>query len=259
VTALLTAAAIGLAPACPPGIPPEASIRAYDVEDEGGRLTATHTIALEAQDRDGPLRNVAFTLPPSASTRGTEGNPAFSVDTPGRVPVTATWSHYVEADGSTCTASAQGTFQIRPARALTFVAPRPGWSISEYFQAVIRPGKHGDLRPVQLRLRGTRRARLPGPGARLQTATLALRKGDAGLSRGQSRKLRAAGWEFFVGFVDEREIGIGAKIVETGRGRRGYKRGFGYTLELVQAKHRVGRLRVTGHCGYLGCRWRAMR
>jgi hypothetical protein len=79
------------------------------------------------------------------------------------------------------------------------------------------------------------------------------------LSRGQSRKLRAAGWEFFVGFVDEREIGIGAKIVETGRGRRGYKRGFGYTLELVQAKHRVGRLRVTGHCGYLGCRWRAMR
>jgi hypothetical protein len=252
------AIALALAPACPPGVAPAATIRGFDIEDGGGVLTATHTIGLEARDRDGYVRDVTFALPPAAEARGTEDDPAFSVDTPGSVPVTATWPHYVEADGSTCTASAQGALQLRPAQALTFVGPRPGTSSSEYFQALIR-GRNADLRPVELRLRGARRARLPGPGARLRTATLALRRGDAGLSRGQSRKLRAAGWEFFVAFVDEHNVGIGAKIVDTGRGRRGHSWGFGYSLELVQARRRVGRLHVTGHCGYLGCRWRAMR
>ena len=258
MSALLAAAAIGLAPACPPGVAPPATIRGFDIEDGGGVLTATHTIGLETRDRDGHVRGVKFTLPAAAEARGTESDPAFSVDTPGPVPLTGTWSHYVEEDGSTCTASAQGTLRIRPAQAPTFVGPRPGTSISEYFQAVIRPGKHADLRPVQLRLRGTRRARLPGPGARLRTAILALRRGDVGLSRGQSRKLRAAGWQFSVGFVDDHNVGIGAIIVETGRGRRGHSWGFGYALELVQARRRVGRIRVTGHCGHLGCRWRAM-
>lgn len=234
---------------------PTATIRGFD---GGGPLTATHTIALQAHDRDGLVRNATFSLPSGAKARGSERDPAFSVDTPGPVAVTAAWSHFVEADGSSCTASAQATLRIRPARALTFIGPRPGTSTSEFFQSAIRAGKRADLRPVELRLRGVRRARLPGRRARLQTVTLSLRRGDAGLSPGERRRLRAAGWQFFIGFVDQNEIGIGAEIVETGRGRRGYSRGFGYTIELVQARRRVGRIRVTGQCGYLGCRWRSI-
>jgi hypothetical protein len=246
VTALLTAAAIGLAPACPPGIPPEPSIRAYDVEDEGGRLTATHTIALEAQDRDGPLRNVAFSLPPSAATRGTEGNPAFSVDTPGRVPVTATWSHYVEADASTCTASADTTLRIEAAKPLRFTAPRPGLTQSPHLGWSTRAGNDADLRPVEIRLRGARRA---------QKLTLALRRGDDGVGWGsRPRVLRAAGWSFHFGLAEEHTILVNARAPERGRRRQ-----FGFELEFVQAGRRILRTRATGACDQLGCRYRTRR
>jgi hypothetical protein len=246
MSTLLAAAAFALAPACPPGIPPEPSIRAYDVEDEGGQLTATHTIALEAQDRDGPLRNVAFTLPPSVATRGTEGTPAFSLDTPGRVPVTATWSHYVEADGSTCTASADTTLRIEAAKPLRFTAPRPGLTQSGHLGWSTRAGNNADLRPVAVRLRGVQRA---------QKLTLALRRGDDGVGWGsRPRVLRAAGWSFHFGLAEEHAILVTARAPERGR-----RREFGFELEFVQAGRRIVRTRATGVCDQLGCRYRIRR
>ena len=255
-----TAAAQGGSdPPCPPGVAPNATIRGFDVEDAGGELTATHTIALEAHDRDGFIPRVAFTLPAGAQNRGDESNPAFSVDTPGPVPVTATWSHENQSDDSTCTASAQRTLRLRPARDLTFPGLRPGTSFADAFQFLLSARKNADLRPVEFRLRGVRRARLPGPRARLQTVRIALRRGDAGVSRGESRILRAAGWRFRIGNIDEHDVIFDAKIIDNRRGRRGPSRGFGYAIELVQAGDRVGRIRAVGRCGYLGCRWRALR
>jgi hypothetical protein len=248
-------------PPCAPGVAPTATIQGFDVEGGDRVLTATHTIVLEARDRDGQIQGVTFTLPPAAKDRTTSSDSAFTVDTPGTVPVGATWSQSVESDGSTCTASAQGTLQIRPAEPLRFVGPPPGRWTGDLFQSMIRTGKRGDLRPVELRLRGVRRARLPGPGARLQTVTIALRKGDAGLSpsRRPSGTLRAAGWKFSIGFVN-RDVLIVARIVgDTGQGRRGHSRGFGYAIDLVQAGHRVAHVWVVGRCGYLGCRWRSGR
>ena len=81
-----------------------------------------------------------------------------------------------------------------PTKPLGFSGLPPGPSALEYFQAGIQAGKNADLRPVQLRLRGVRRARLPGPRARLQTLTLPLRRGDAGLPlAGRARCGRPAG------------------------------------------------------------------
>jgi hypothetical protein len=245
-------------PPCPPGEAPSAKIRGFDVEDGGGQLTATHTIGLEARDRDGVIPRASFTVPANAQNRGDEGNPAFSVDTPGPVPVTATWSHEIQSDGSTCTASAQGTLQLRPAGDLTFLGLPRGPSFADAYSLGLRTGRNADLRPVQFRLRGVKRARLPGPGARLQKATIALRRGDPGLSRGESRTLRAGGWRFRIGNGDEHIIIFNAEVIENRRGRRGRSRGFGYTIVLVQAGHRVGRVRVTGRCGYLGCQRRAL-
>lgn len=248
------------APPCAPGVAPAATIRGFDVEDGGGALTATHTISLEARDRDGYVPSVTFGLPPGAEARGDASNPAFSVDTPGPASVTATWSYYVDADGSTCTASAQGTLRLGPTRPPRFSGlPAGARDFFEYFQLSIRARKNADLRPVRLQLRGVRRARLPGRGARVQTVRLPLRRGDAGLQRGESRRLRAAGWRFIINFVDEHQIGIGAQLHETCRGRRGCSRGFGLSIVLAQAGHRVGRVRATGHCGYLGCRGTVLR
>ena len=56
-------------PPCAPGVAPAATIRGFDVEDGGGQLTATHTIGLEARDRNGFVPNVSFTLPDGAQDR----------------------------------------------------------------------------------------------------------------------------------------------------------------------------------------------
>jgi hypothetical protein len=245
-------------PSCPPGEAPSATIRGFDVEDGGGQLTATHTIGLEVRDRDGVIPRASFTVPANAQNRGDEDNPAFSIDTPGPVPVTATWSHEIQSDGSTCTATTQGTLRLRPAGDLTFLGLPRGPSFADAYSLGLRTGRNADLRPVQFRLRGVKRARLPGPGARLQKATIVLRRGDPGLSRGESRTLRAGGWRFRIGNADEHIVIFNAEVIENRRGRRGPSRGFGYTIVLVQAGHRVGRVRVTGRCGYLGCRWRAL-
>jgi hypothetical protein len=247
-------------PPCPPGEAPNATIRGFDVEDGGGQLTATHTIALEARTRaDGTIPDAKFTLPATAQNRGGESNPAFSVDTPGPVPVSATWSHEIQSDGSDCTATAQGTLRLRPTRGkLVFTGLRAGPSFADAYQLALSARKNADLRPVAFRLRGVRRARLPGSDAPVQRATIALRKGDRGISRGRSRRLRAAGWRFVIGNIDEHDVVFGAQVIDNRRGRRGPARGFGYRIDLVQAGEHVGRVRVIGRCGYLGCRWRVL-
>ncbi len=244
-------------PPCPPGAAPSTTIRGHDIEDSGGELTATHTIGLELHGRDGYIPGASFTLPAGLERRGEQNDPAFIVNSPGPVPVTATWSHELES-GDTCSASAQGTLQVRPARDLAFMGLRRGASRSEAFQLGLWARKNADLRPVEFRLRGVRRARIPGHKAPLQTATIAFRRGDPGLSRARSRTFRTAGWRFVIGNVDEQDVVIGVQLIDNRRGRRGPARGFGYSVDLVQAGHRVGRLRVKGRCGYLGCRWMAL-
>lgn len=247
-------------PPCPPGEVPNTTIRGFDIEDSGGKLTATHTIGLGLHGPDGEIPNVAFTLPPQAQNRGDESNPAFSIDKPGPVAVSASWSEEVESDSSTCTASTEGTLRLRPPRALTFAGLPARWrSFADSYSMAFRTGKNADLRPIELRLSGVRRAHPPGPRARVQRVTLALRRGDAGLARGGRRTMRTAGWRFDVSNVDEHTILINVRNIEDLRGRRvGGSRAFGYSIVLVQAGRRVGRERVTGHCGYLGCNWRAL-
>ena len=250
----------GSAPPCAPGVAPAATIHGFDVEDEGGKLTATHTIGLDARDRDGVISRTTFALPARATIRDSDGNPSFSVDTPGPVPVTATWEHEVQTDEQdyVCTATAHGTLRMRPAREWTFTGLRPGPSLADSYSMAIKTGKNADLRPVVVRLRGVRRARVPGPGARVQATTFALRRGDAGLWRGESRKLRAAGWRFQMGNVDGHLILMNATVIDSRRGRRGPARGFGYSIQVSQAGRFAGRVRVVGRCGFLGCSWRAL-
>ena len=119
-----------------------------------GQLTATHTISLEARGPDGPEPRAQFTLPAGAQNRGDESDPAFSVDTPGPVPVTATWSHYVEATAPAAPQSAQGTLSAQAGNGVALHSP---------------PSRRLDPRDVRIRdwCRQERRpAARPAPPAR---------------------------------------------------------------------------------------------
>jgi hypothetical protein len=256
IAALVLATAAGgqAAPEpCPPGVPPNTSIRGFDIEDGGGVLTATHTISLEARDRDGVVVGVSFTLPPGATQRGDASNPAFSFDRAGPVPVTASWSHYRDDVGADCTATVHRDLRlVSPLRRVRVEGPGRTTMAIDGFQSALRAGRKYDRRPVQVRLRGTRHARLPGPGARAQTLTLAFRRGDRGLGfDGRQRVLRAAGWVFRIGFATENSVVLG---ISNPADRR--RQAFGFELVFRQAGRRIGRISAVGRCGELGCRFR---
>ena len=237
-------------PPCPPGVPATAGIRGYDVEDRGGPLTATHTIRLDTYDGDRLVHHADITLPPGATRRGSSFEPAFQSDTAGSVPVSASWPHFDRATATSCTATAEATLQLAAPRPLTFIRSKRRGRL----HLELRPGKNADLRPAKLVLRGVRRARLPGPGVRARDVAFGFREGDSGREVGS---LRTAGWVFeFSAFADGVFVRGEIPFEETSRGRRGFRRGFGYTIRLEQAGRRIGGARVTGHCEYAFCGWR---
>jgi hypothetical protein len=248
------AAAQAADPPCAPGVAPSVTIRASDVEDGGGSLTATHTIDLWLETAERDIDEFTVALPPGAVAERGGASPAFHVDAPGPVPITVTWSHFVIGTAEECTASAATTLNVEPAKPLRYIGPRLSkWTIDSADWRV-RIGKDADLRPVQLRLRGVRRARLPGPLAPVETVTFALRGGDKGLTDGV-RSLRSAGWHFDASWFRRREeIGVSMRDHSNRKGR-----GFGFVLELTQAGHRLGRTRLVGRCGDLVCKPRPVR
>ena len=235
-------------PPCAPGVAPSATIQAGD---GGGSLTATHTIDLLLQTSEDEIREFDVALPPGAVRDRWATPTAFHVDAPGPVPITATWSHFVVGQATDCTASATTTLSIEPAKPLRYIGParHKGWLSSLEWRVLI--GKDADLRPVQVRIRGVRRARLPGASAPVETVSFALRGGDKGLSyNGRAlRTLRSAGWHFDADVARRgAELGIHMRDHSNRKGRS-----FGFELELTQAGRRLGRTRAVGRCGDLIC------
>ena len=242
---------------CPAGVPPGTSIRGFDIEDAGGVLTATHTIGLEVRDGDGVISHTSFTLPPGATQRGDALNPAFSFDRAGSVPVTATWRHPLDdEESSDCTATVHRDIRLAsPKRRVRVEGPGRTTLNIDGFQSALRAGRNYDRRPVDMRLRGTRHARLPGPGAPAQKLTLGFRRGDPELGfDGRQRVLRAAGWVFRIGFATENTVVLG---ISNPADRR--RQAFGWELVFRQSGRRIGRISAVGHCGLLGCTFRTGR
>jgi hypothetical protein len=255
------AAAQAADPPCPPGVAPSATLRASDLERDSQQLTATHTINLELETANGAvLDDFTLALPPGAVAVRSGPSPSFRADAPGLVTVTATWSEYDVNSDSECSASVQATFTLAGAKSPKFIAPRSGSRAISELEWSLRVGGGTDLRPVQVRLRGVRHARLPGASAHIQTLTLGLRSGDPNrLLFGTGRVLRSAGWRFRIGPFFRGEFPIRMYKVERGHGRRG----FGFELEFVQGDRRIGRTRGVGSCRFTSvgplCRVRTMR
>ena len=235
-------------PPCAPGVAPTATIRATD---DGGSLTATHPIDLLLATPEDEISEFEVVLPPGAVRDRWATPTAFHVDAPGQVPITATWSHFVVEDAADCTASATTTLDVGPAKPLRYIGPsrHKGWLSSLEWRVLI--GKDADLRPIQVRIRGVRRARLPGASAPVVTVSFALRGGDKGLSyNGRAlRTLRSAGWHFDADVTRRgAELDIHMRDHSNRKGR-----GFGVELELTQAGRLLGRSRAVGRCGDLIC------
>jgi hypothetical protein len=237
-------------PPCAPGVAPSATIQASN-------LTATHPIDLLLQTSEDEVRRFEVALPPNAVRDRWRSPTAFHVEAPGPVPITATWRHFVIEDAAYCTASAATTLNVEPAKPLRYIPPPRSKGYLDSLDWRVRVGKDADLRPVQVEIRGVRRARLPGASAPVETVTFALRGGDKGLSYyGRAlRTLRSAGWHFDAD-VRQRgaEIGIYMRDHSNRKGR-----GFGFELELTQAGRRLGRTRAVGRCGDLICTFRTVR
>jgi hypothetical protein len=237
-------------PPCPAEESIGAELGGRDLEDVYDReLTATHTIVMQLETpEDGPISEFAIDAAPATRIFQVRG-PAFQLDTPGQVRVVARWQGFDDGAGRFCTATTETTLEIQPAKPMRYKGP-PARDIQMNSASWrVRYGDAADLRPVQMRLRGVRRARLPGPSSPLETVTFAFRRGDRGFrySSPPGRRIRSAGWRFQPVFGDRTDFGM-EMTDYPGRGRR-----FGIDLEFVQAGRRLGRTRMVGRCRYLTC------
>lgn len=250
----LTALAVGAAadaqdqtePPCPPGVSAGASISASGGGGAGGPLVATQTIFMEVETADGRAPDFKAELPQGVVAR--RSGRAFQSDTPGPVHVRATWSDFDPAAGSFCQASAEATFQLQPARPLRYFPPKRSSAVGAdgTVWTLLVPAT-GDLRPVDVRLRGVKRYHAPRASTPPTVVTFALRDGDQGLTDGGRaiRVVRVAGWHFDVTF------GNSNKLVVQMRDHRG-PRPYGMDVQIVQAGRLIGHNRFVGRCGAYG-------
>lgn len=242
-------------PPCPAGAAPSATIHASDLEDSGGPLTATHTIDLTLETSEGEtVDEMELEVPPGVR-KPERGFPRFQADSPGPVPVRARWQHFSEQTGSVCTATTEGTISVLPAKRPKYVPPRRRSRTTE-LDWFVRFGKNFDLRPVQVRVRAVRRARVPRPSARVRTVTYALRAGDKGVSLGgnSERVLRTPAGRFSVTFGHDDDLWVALRNLPHGR-----RPAFGVDLQLVQGGRRLGRTRLKGRCNSFYCSYRSVR
>jgi len=242
------------------------SITAQDFEaGNGGTLTATHSIDLEANFSDGSGRDdFQASAPPGVRVfpQGPNGVRVIS-DAPGALPITLTWTeHPLDADD--CTASTSTTLQLRAPAPLRFgklprgLRPKALKFHGKYFgggyavTALI--GRYTDRRPVELRLRGIARTRLPSPAMPFKVVTVSLRSIDPGL--GRQRYLRSPKWQ-----VTGRTNYQSTAFFLESRQKTGATRyhPVAYELQVLQAGRLMLRVREAGKCNLGGCTWRVMK
>src|SRR5262249_49519053 len=106
-------------------------------------------------------------------------------DTPGPVPITVTWQQFVPGSVDECSASISSTVQLQAPVPLK-LSKRPKRLVSRFqgtFVWATRLGPHADRRPIEVRVRGVRKAKLPGSRVPFKVATVALRPTDPGFAK----------------------------------------------------------------------------
>jgi hypothetical protein len=257
------AGAQGAAP-CPAGteLP---TITAKDFEaGSGGALTATHRIELDATFSDGSGRDLQFSAPAGVTVKpaGSMGATLIS-DAPGAVPVTVSWTE-LQSDATECTASTSTTLQLQAPTPLKFgrlprsLQPRlikfHGKYYSSGYSLTAAIGRYTDRRPVEVRLRGIARTRLPSPATPFKSVKVALRGSDPGF--GNQRYLRGPRW-----LVTARANFAGTTFFLDSRVKTGsvHDQPVGLELQVLQAGRLMFSARQAGTCNFGGCVWRTLK
>jgi hypothetical protein len=233
----------------------------------GGTLYATHTLQVTMEPTPGDAvvddATVKLSFPPGvkvfdASTaygkaRGYGGERvAIASDSPGAIPVNASWSQ--DDLTGTCTGGASTTLQLQPAVPLKLAKrPRrkvfggPEWE----WLTVVPPG--GDLRPLEVRARSVKKASLPRGAQPFKTMSVGLRVSEPRFDQGE-RRLRVP--RLLVG-VD----GNNERIRIRGDMRIGSVREkpIGYELQFLQGGRQVARIRLAGRCGVFDCKLKTLK
>lgn len=262
-------------PACPAGVVTVASFAVQDMEaGSDTTFTATHTLEVDVTfDGTGPVVDES-----TIQVSGPAGVPAFNgggpvgkrldlgpgraalqTSAPGPLPITATWTQDNGSGTGNCTGSGSTSVQLQPPTPLRLTDPRHIRGEHVHLKSDLSwkwetdIGKTTDLRPVQVRLRGVSRARLPSGHVPFKTATIALRVSDASYGLAE-RHLRSPHW--FVGAGGD-DSAIGLRGQERSLGIR--DKPLGYELQVLQGGRLIARLAAAGKCDDLQCQFKTLK
>lgn len=245
---------------CAPGTVTSATVTVQDSGGpNGGSATATHSLLLQVDFGDSSVvdrDSIQFSAPPPATLKP-DGPSEFSGlfdDTPGPVPITVTWLQSISGSIDECSAGTSATIQLQAPVPVHLSKPpirdvsRGGW------EWVTRIGPHADRRPIEVRVRGVRKAKLPGSQVPFKIATVSLRAQDPGL--GKTRYFRTPRFLVTATYQDRFEL------VGEPRTKSVHEKPLGYEILVLQAGHQLAHIRAAGKCGDLfgvGCTMRIVK
>ena len=229
----------------------------WDAYDSGGALFATHTIeiSLRPEPSTGEIvddSTVKLAFPPGvtvfdASThygkqqQYSNEQLAIQTDTPGPMTATATWEQ--DDVNGRCSGGTSNTFQIQPAAPLKLGKPPKRLDVTRGpWTWLTRTSPGSDLRPLEIRARSWKKARLPGASLPFRTRSVALRASER--LGGPDRVLRIPRLKVDV-YTQDNRLQITGDIKGHGP--------VGYEVQVLQGGRQLGRVRAAGHCGSLGC------
>jgi hypothetical protein len=281
-------------PPCAPGTPTPT----FTVNGKALPVYTTHDLLVRVRQPGDPNFSVLSfeasgvrTLPrDDESDRGTI---AAIGDSPGTLTAEATV--LTEAgDGSSCTVSGSGSFEVRtattpgvsPLRRPRPYKPDPKLTWDSEFRFTVKPGPTGDHSPITVEARGIPRARVPGAGVRAGSRTFVIRRSDAVDDGLEDRvlgtcsvwtlvcpkkvKTWATGPEINVYQRNESATRKALEIHVTlprgypsgPRGLERHRSPAGVDVKVIQAGRNIARLRIAGLCQdsgqYSRCRFKKL-
>jgi hypothetical protein len=238
-------------------------------------FTATHTIEIDLTFNDGGPTvddtTTQISAPPGVPIF-TGGGPvgkrlnlggsrvAIQPAGPGPVTVIATWlQDDGSGNGTMCSASASTALQISPATPLRLTDPRHRRGVHVHLRRDndwkwgTDIGKTTDLRPLQIRVRGTHKARLPAASVPFKTLNIGIRLSDASYG-GRQRSLATPHWRTTV-LADDSAIGLEGNVSVGGIRNKPLS----YELQVLQAGRLVARLAAAGKCDVFACQFKTLK
>lgn len=246
-------------PPCSTQAADQPTIDVVDLDEaKSSTLVATHSLQVSV-DFFAPTAFVDDSSVSVSAAGLTGASPlTFSTDTPGPLPISVSWTQDDGTGRGSCSASATSTVQLQaPApiprfkSLLTHQVVRMrytlGWSIGAFLKGT------EDHRPVTVRYRGWRRARLPDSSVPFRTLTAPIRKGDPGFGS-EIHKLALPRVEATVTAGPD-IVAVKLSSVTTTR----HARPVAYDIWLTQADRTLARFRLAGSCSAFNCNMRTVK